>query len=381
MTSLRACFVLTAFIALPVACSSSNDTTNASANSGGTAATGIGGATVGSSANTNGTSVSQPTGGTSGTTTSATVASGSVQSGGPPCKPVYRTSLEGRTDTEDVVTVTTDMIQMGLVVNRFGVFWSIYDEVQSAPLTGGATHLVVAGLYDVVGTIGEELLVSTRNTGGTNPIVYLRVGATSVAGTATEILTLSATETYLTADDQFLYLYDSASTSLVRASVTNGARTTVESGVTYAVHEASVYGDYLYWGKDVYVMRVPKAGGTSETFYYDFDLWKFDVAQDKLLVGAGSTVNMAPLSDPTSMVAIASVPSGMFGTYIDWMTLANGRVFYQDSADGFGWVNFAGTQCEGLFAEDTFFMGTMQVFDGYVYVQDETTVRRLKLPQ
>lgn len=375
MISWRAWFVLATCVALSVACGSSKDRDSTNATSGGSTATG--GAAGNSDTTSNGTGL----GGTSGATTTATVASGSVQNGGPPCKPVYRSALGDRTDAEVVVTVTTDSIETGLVVNQFGVFWSIYDEVQTAPLAGGAVKTVVAGQYDVVGAVGDELLLSTRNTGGTNPIVFLRVGANSVGGTATEILTLSATETYLTADDQFLYLYDSASSSLVRASVDDGKRTAIESGVTYQVHEASVYGQYLYWGKDVYVMRVPKAGGTSETFYYDFDLWKFDVSQDQLLVGAFSTVNVAPLSDPTSMVALASVPSGMFGTYIDWMTVANGRIFYQDSADGFGWVNFGGTQCEGLFAEDTFFIGTMLVFDGYVYVQDDTTIHRLKLPQ
>jgi hypothetical protein len=364
---------------LSVACGSANDTTKVDATGGSTT---TGGAAAGTNTSTSpgSTSVSPPSGGTSGASTSASVASGSVQNGGPPCKPLYRTTLSERTDVDVVVSVTKSVIQSGLVVNQFGIFWSIGNEVQSAPLSGGEVRTVVAGNYDVVGTVGDELLLSTRNPGTTSPVAFQRAGANRVTTTATEILTLSATETYLTFDDQYLYLYDKASASLIRAAVTNGVRTTVESGISYQIHEASVYGDYLYWGKDVYVMRVPKAGGTSTTFYYDFDLWSFDVADDKLLVGAFSTVNVAPLSDPSSMATVASVPSGMFGTYIDWATVTNGRVFYQDSADGFGWVNFGGTACEGLFIEDMFF-GTIRVFEGYVYVQDDTTISRMKLPQ
>lgn len=322
----------------------------------------------------------QTGGGIGGSATTMFVATGSVQNAGPPCKPVYGSSLSERSDAETVVTLTNELIQSGMVINQQGVFFSVYDAVRSVPLAGGTISTVAIGQYQVFGTAGSDLLLSNRNPSSAPPMVLYRVTAGASAATPTQVLTLSATETYLTLDERFLYLYDTASTSLVRASLTDGARTTLESGITYSIHEAIAYGEHLYWNKDVYVMRLPKMGGTSETVFYDFDLWKFDVADDKLLVGAGNTVNVAPLSDPASMVTIASVPSSMFGTYIDWMTIANSKVFFQDSNDGFAWANFEGTQCEGLFAESDFF-GRMQVFQGYVYVQDDTSIHRMKLPQ
>jgi hypothetical protein len=319
-------------------------------------------------------------GGSGGANNSSAVSSGSVQIGGPPCKPVYQKSLSARTDVETIFTLTKETIDHGILINRYGVFWGQSDEVRTVPLTGGTASTVVTGPYTLIGTIGSDLLMFNSDASSTVPAVYSRIAATSVNGTPTEVLTLSSNEALLTFDERFIYLYDSAATSIVRASLTDGTRTTVESPVKNQPDQSSVSGDYLYYEKDVYVARVPKTGGTSENFYYNFDLWTFDVVQDKLFVSTFSSINVAPLTEPNSMVHIADVPSGTMTSTIDWMTLSGGRVYYLDSNDGFGWVNLAGTQCEGLFAEDLFF-GSIQIFDGYVYAQDDTTIRRMKLPK
>jgi hypothetical protein len=136
---------------------------------------------------------------------------------------------------------------------------------------------------------------------------------------------------------------------------------------------STVYGDNLYYytsADSQTIVKVPRAGGTSERFYYNFDLWAFDIVDDQLLVSTFNRVNIANVGNVGNS-------SGLF---VEWMTLIGNKVFALDDDEGLSWVNLQGTQSEGLFSENMFF-GAIKLFDGYAYIIDDTRIRRMKLPE
>jgi hypothetical protein len=117
------------------------------------------------------------------------------------------------------------------------------------------------------------------------------------------------------------------------------------------------------------IMKVAKAGGTAANYFYDFDLWSFDIADDKLFVSEFNRIVTTPLSDPTSKLTIAQI-GATSKLFIDSMTLTGSKVYIIDWNDGLSWTNLAGTQCEGLFAQGLFF-GKVMLYDGYAYIQQD----------
>jgi hypothetical protein len=128
------------------------------------------------------------------------------------------------------------------------------------------------------------------------------------------------------------------------------------------------------------IMRVAKAGGTPEPLLYEFDLWRFDIVDDTVLIGGYKEVMTTPLAAPAQPTPLLYVGDG----FIDSMTIVNGKIVYENWDQAIGWVNREGTMCEGLFVPSSFFT-SVKIFEGYVYIAgsgagDDANIKRVPLP-